>query len=97
MVQVTTVAQTIQAAERSVDVIIAQGGEAGGYCGEPEIGPVAGFYFTMSCSLMTDRLSVDGDPLRRKHSHAPVRTVRKCLYVEIGGKVVGRTHHRRWG
>jgi enoyl-[acyl-carrier protein] reductase II len=34
MVQVTTVAQAIQAAERSVDVIIAQGGEAGGYCGE---------------------------------------------------------------
>jgi len=65
--------------------------------GKPEIGPVAPFYFTMSCSLMTDRLSVHGDPLRRKHSHAPVRAVRKCLYVEIGGKVVGRAHHRRWG
>src|SRR5262245_31792148 len=65
--------------------------------GKPEIGPVAPFYFTMSCSLMTDRLSVHGDPLRRKHSHAPVRAVRKCLYVEIRGKVVGRTHHRRWG
>ena len=24
--------------------------------GRPEIGPVAPFYFTMSCSLMTDRL-----------------------------------------
>jgi enoyl-[acyl-carrier protein] reductase II len=34
MLQVTTVAQAIQAAERSVDVIIAQGGEAGGYCGD---------------------------------------------------------------
>src|SRR6266478_2553930 len=34
MLQVTTVAQTVQAAERGVDVIIAQGGEAGGYCGE---------------------------------------------------------------
>ena len=44
---------------------------------------------------MTDRLSVHGDPLRRKHSHAPVRAVRKCLYVEIGGKVVGRAHHLR--
>jgi len=46
---------------------------------------------------MTDGLSVHGDPLWRKHSHAPVRAVRKCLYVEIGGKVVGRAHHRRWG
>jgi nitronate monooxygenase/enoyl-[acyl-carrier protein] reductase II len=34
MVQVTTVAQAVQAAERGVDVIIAQGGESGGYCGE---------------------------------------------------------------
>jgi enoyl-[acyl-carrier protein] reductase II len=34
MVQVTTVGQAIQAAERGVDVIIAQGGESGGYCGE---------------------------------------------------------------
>src|SRR5215472_16111378 len=34
MLQVTTVAQAIQAAERGVDVIIAQGGESGGYCGE---------------------------------------------------------------
>src|SRR5215813_10764520 len=34
MLQVTTVTQAIQAAERGVDVIIAQGGEAGGYCGE---------------------------------------------------------------
>jgi nitronate monooxygenase/enoyl-[acyl-carrier protein] reductase II len=32
--QVTTVAQAVQAAERGVDVIIAQGGEAGGYAGE---------------------------------------------------------------
>jgi hypothetical protein len=48
-------------------------------------------------SLMTDRLSVHDDPLRRKHSHAPVRALRECLYVEIGGKVVGRAHHRRWG
>lgn len=31
--QVTTVTQAIQAAERGVDVIIAQGGEAGGYVG----------------------------------------------------------------
>ena len=29
MLQVTTVAQAVQAAERGVDVIIAQGGEAG--------------------------------------------------------------------
>src|SRR5207248_3423111 len=34
MLQVTTVAQATQAAERGVDVIIAQGGEAGGYGGE---------------------------------------------------------------
>jgi nitronate monooxygenase/enoyl-[acyl-carrier protein] reductase II len=34
MLQVTTVAQAVQAAERGVDVIIAQGGEAGGYCGD---------------------------------------------------------------
>jgi enoyl-[acyl-carrier protein] reductase II len=34
MLQVTTVAQAVQAAERNVDVIIAQGGEAGGYCGD---------------------------------------------------------------
>jgi len=34
MLQVTTVAQAIQAAERGIDVIIAQGGEAGGYCGD---------------------------------------------------------------
>src|SRR5262249_32728345 len=33
MMQVTTVAQAIEAAERGVDVIIAQGGEAGGYGG----------------------------------------------------------------
>jgi NAD(P)H-dependent flavin oxidoreductase YrpB (nitropropane dioxygenase family) len=34
MVQVTTVAQAEQAAERGADVISAQGGESGGYCGE---------------------------------------------------------------
>jgi len=34
MLQVTTVAQAVQAAERGADVIIAQGGEAGGYGGE---------------------------------------------------------------
>ena len=34
MLQVTTVAQAARAAERGVDVIIAQGGESGGYCGE---------------------------------------------------------------
>ena len=33
MVQVTTARQALQAAERGVDVIIAQGGEAGGFCG----------------------------------------------------------------
>src|SRR5262245_36139201 len=33
MVQVTTVAQAIEAAERGVDVIIAQGSESGGYGG----------------------------------------------------------------
>src|SRR5215217_7917684 len=33
MVQVTTVSQAIEAAERGVDVIIAQGGEAGGFGG----------------------------------------------------------------
>ena len=33
MVQVTTVGQAVQAAERGVDVIIAQGSEAGGYTG----------------------------------------------------------------
>lgn len=33
MVQVTTVAQASEAAERGVDVIVAQGGEAGGYGG----------------------------------------------------------------
>lgn len=33
MQQVTTVAQAIQAAERGVDIIVAQGGEAGGYGG----------------------------------------------------------------
>jgi nitronate monooxygenase/enoyl-[acyl-carrier protein] reductase II len=34
MLRVTTVAQPVRAAERGVDVIIAQGDEAGGYCGE---------------------------------------------------------------
>jgi len=34
MLQVTTVAQAAQAANRGIDVIIAQGGEAGRYCGE---------------------------------------------------------------
>jgi len=34
MVQVTTVAQAVLAAERGADVISAQGGESGGYCGE---------------------------------------------------------------
>jgi enoyl-[acyl-carrier protein] reductase II len=34
MLQVTTVAQAVQAAERGVDIIIAQGGEAGGYAGD---------------------------------------------------------------
>ena len=34
MLQVTTVAQAVQTAERGVDVIVAQGSEAGGYCGE---------------------------------------------------------------
>ncbi len=34
MVQVTTVAQAVQAAERGADVINAQGGESGGYGGE---------------------------------------------------------------
>jgi enoyl-[acyl-carrier protein] reductase II len=34
MVQVTTVSQAVQAAERGVDVISAQGSESGGYCGE---------------------------------------------------------------
>jgi nitronate monooxygenase/enoyl-[acyl-carrier protein] reductase II len=34
MCQITTVAQAVQAAELGVDVIIAQGGESGGYCGE---------------------------------------------------------------
>jgi enoyl-[acyl-carrier protein] reductase II len=33
MLQVTTVAQAVAAAERGVDAIIAQGGEAGGYGG----------------------------------------------------------------
>ena len=33
MIQVTTVAQAIEAAERGADIIIAQGGEAGGYGG----------------------------------------------------------------
>jgi enoyl-[acyl-carrier protein] reductase II len=34
MIQVTTVAQAVQAAECGADIIIAQGGEAGGYAGE---------------------------------------------------------------
>jgi enoyl-[acyl-carrier protein] reductase II len=34
MVQVTTVAQAVQAAEKGADVISAQGSESGGYCGE---------------------------------------------------------------
>ncbi|MGP0091931.1 MAG: NAD(P)H-dependent flavin oxidoreductase [Xanthobacteraceae bacterium] len=34
MVQVTTVAQAVQAAERGADVINAQGSESGGYCGD---------------------------------------------------------------
>ena len=34
MVQITTVAQAVQAAERGADVISAQGSESGGYCGD---------------------------------------------------------------
>jgi enoyl-[acyl-carrier protein] reductase II len=34
MLQITTVAQAVQAADRGVDVIIAQGSESGGYCGD---------------------------------------------------------------
>jgi nitronate monooxygenase/enoyl-[acyl-carrier protein] reductase II len=34
MIQVTTVAQAVQAAELGADIIIAQGGEAGGYAGD---------------------------------------------------------------
>ena len=34
MVQVTTVAQAVQAAERGADAICAQGSESGGYCGD---------------------------------------------------------------
>lgn len=34
MLQVTTVAQAVRGAKRGVDVIIAQGGESGGYCGD---------------------------------------------------------------
>ena len=34
MIQVTTVRQAVQAAERGADVISAQGSESGGYCGE---------------------------------------------------------------
>ena len=34
MLQVTTVSQAVQATRRGVDVIVAQGGEAGGYCGD---------------------------------------------------------------
>jgi enoyl-[acyl-carrier protein] reductase II len=34
MLQITTVAQAVQAAERGVDIIVAQGGEAGGYSGD---------------------------------------------------------------
>jgi enoyl-[acyl-carrier protein] reductase II len=34
MIQVTTLTQAIQAAEQGADVIIAQGGESGGYCGD---------------------------------------------------------------
>jgi enoyl-[acyl-carrier protein] reductase II len=34
MIQVTTVSQAVQAAERGADIIIAQGGEAGGYAGD---------------------------------------------------------------
>jgi nitronate monooxygenase len=33
MQQVTTVAQAVQAAERGVDLIVAQGSDGGGYCG----------------------------------------------------------------
>jgi enoyl-[acyl-carrier protein] reductase II len=34
MLQVTTVSQALQGAELGVDVIVAQGGESGGYCGD---------------------------------------------------------------
>ena len=40
MLQVTTVSQAIEGAERGVDVIIAQGGESGGYCGEVSTMPL---------------------------------------------------------
>src|ERR1700719_1923890 len=45
MVQVTTVGQAVQAAEHGVDVIVAQGGEAGGYGGGNSttgLGPAGG-------------------------------------------------------
>jgi hypothetical protein len=44
MLQVTTVAQAVQAAERGVDIIIALGGEAGGYCGEDPVVAAGGIF-----------------------------------------------------
>jgi enoyl-[acyl-carrier protein] reductase II len=44
MLQVTTVAQAVQAAERGVDIIVAQGGEAGGYSGDVSTMALVPFY-----------------------------------------------------
>ena len=65
MLQITTVAQAIEGAERGVDVIIAQGGEAGGYGGAAlttrEVSPgqqhLARIYFARSRSSLNLRHS----------------------------------------
>jgi enoyl-[acyl-carrier protein] reductase II len=73
MVQVTTVAQAIQAAERGVDAISAQGSESGGYCGEVStmalVPQVVDAVSQRSCSAQSGSISVRDSLLLPKLPH----------------------------